>query len=131
MSVAKSVVDLTKEDIPLRIANIHNEPCKIYPKTVAATCEQVELHDIANEEVGHVCTATKTDSGNKGLYHVLEHLIQLYNQSVVNLSSCEAETVMTLLTNYSTLFSKKNSNDLGRTSLIEHAIDTGYSKPIN
>ncbi|KAK3108631.1 hypothetical protein FSP39_012081 [Pinctada imbricata] len=125
---AKSVVDLTREVIPLRIANIHNEPCKIYPQTVAAMCEQVDMNDIlANEEV--VCTANKIDNGNPNPSHVPKHLVQLYNQSIENLSSCEAETVLTLLTNYSTLFSK-DSNDLGRTTLTEHAIDTGYSKPI-
>lgn len=45
------------------------------------------------------------------------------------LSESQRGQFVSLVTEYEDIFAKDNS-DLGKTSLLEHAIDTGDSKPV-
>ena len=57
------------------------------------------------------------------------HLQDLYERSINNKTEEERAIIGSLLVKFQDMFSK-DDNDLGRTHLIEHEIDTGDTKPI-
>jgi len=58
-----------------------------------------------------------------------EHLTKLFLETSANRSTEEVETIAELLRTYQNVFSK-NDTDLGLTTLTEHVIDTGSSRPV-
>jgi hypothetical protein len=73
-----------------------------------------------------------------GEYESLEHCVRnlpsyltdLYERSVINLKSdFEKQLVAELLIEYQDTFSK-DDNDVGRTDLVEHVIETGDARPV-
>ena len=57
------------------------------------------------------------------------HVEQLFTQCEANLSETEKQEVKTLLLQHHDTFSKSDK-DIGITTLVEHTIDTGDTKPI-
>ena len=58
------------------------------------------------------------------------HLLQLFNESLENLSNEEEiETLRKLLEKHEATFAK-NKMDLGKCSILKHKIDTGFAAPI-
>lgn len=56
--VAKSLVKVNKDIIPLRVVNLLDEPCMLYKGTIAATGEEVKSED--------VCVLEKVQKGSTG-----------------------------------------------------------------
>jgi hypothetical protein len=44
--LARAIINLNKEEIPLRIVNVNDTPCTIYKGTIVATCELIKETDI-------------------------------------------------------------------------------------
>lgn len=58
-----------------------------------------------------------------------EHLQALFKKTCSNLSKQQSKIVKSLLGRHANLFTKSD-DDLGRTGLAKHTIDTGENKPI-
>ena len=58
-----------------------------------------------------------------------ENLLEIYNKACDGKSPEEKELIQLVLCQYATIFSKCDS-DLGLTTLVEHRIDTGDTRPI-
>jgi transposase InsO family protein len=88
---------------------------------------------IANAAVGQVLTEVDTSalSENVNQEEVPTHLKELFDQTCdrEKLNDEMRAKLKALLAKYGTLFAKNNL-DLGRTSIVEHDIDTGDSPPI-
>lgn len=129
--VAKSVVDISKEIIPLRMINLLDTPSKVYKGSIAAICEEVNSDDFVTYH--HVQSLSQDNNISKERQltdnPIPEHLKELIERSSTHLSSHEQEQMAKLLCSYQQLFSK-NSSDLGRTTLVKHEIDTGNTRPI-
>ena len=57
------------------------------------------------------------------------HLDDLYERTIPCLDQIQKNEVAVLLTEFSDVFAS-STDDLGRTSLVKHTINTGDSKPI-
>lgn len=49
--VSRTAVDLNKDFVPIRMANLGKEPCEVYENTVAAVFETAEIHETCVENV--------------------------------------------------------------------------------
>ena len=126
LMVGKTLVDVNKGELPIRMANLSKEPYTLYRNTIAATYETVTIPEIKNVE-----TISTNDQHNfdYSSTEVPPHLTDMYEKATKHLSAKQRDEVRELLLKHSNLFSKSD-DDLGRTHLVEHTIDTGTSKPI-
>ncbi|KAL5018859.1 hypothetical protein ScPMuIL_004581, partial [Solemya velum] len=118
--VGKVLVDPKNGPIPLRVANLSSEPCKIYKDSVAATYEPIDSTLLEQNK-------TEVVDGNQE--KLPEHLKDLFERSTKNLAHSQKLQVKKLLEKYQQAFSK-NSGDIGHTTLVEHKIDVGDTQPI-
>ncbi|KAH3862435.1 hypothetical protein DPMN_025402 [Dreissena polymorpha] len=57
------------------------------------------------------------------------HLTELFERSTVHLNESEKADLNSVLCRYSSVFSS-SPEDIGRTNLVQHAINTGNAAPI-
>ena len=120
--VAKSLISLQKEIIPLRVINLSKEACKLYRETIAGVVEPVE--ELKVERVNTMCPVEHDHTKETP-----DHLRQLLGRSCDNLNDNQSKTLETLLRKYPDVFSK-SKRDIGFINLVEHTIDTGSARPI-
>ena len=130
--VAKSVIDTYNQVIPLRLLNLNDFPTKLYKNETAALCDQVAIHSDSeqggceNEIHEQIRTVTAESIDTVTLP---EHLQQMYEASIKNLTQDEAKLIKALLLKHASVFSKSRS-DLGFCDIIPHRINTGLAPPI-
>jgi transposase InsO family protein/predicted aspartyl protease len=126
--VANSVVDPSQGLVAIRVVNLHSEPQTLYKRTCAATGERVE-------GIESMDTYTEESTANVNKIDVTseeelpEHLQALWERSIANLTPEQGMEVKRLLQKHQAVFAK-NKNDLGRTNIVQHRINTGNSAPI-
>ena len=76
-----------------------------------------------------IASNSSLDVNSSDSQRVPEYLQDLYERSTQNKTDGEKKAIGNLLLQFQQVFSK-DDNDLGRTHLVEHEIDTGDSKPI-
>ena len=123
--VARTAVDLNKNVVPIRMANLGKEPCEVYENTVAAVFETVEIHETYAEKV----RTSKVEVSTESQTEIPDHLKDLYDKSRVHLSLEQTDKLAEVLIKHQSVFSK-SPHDLGCIDLVEHAIVTGNAKPI-
>ena len=129
---AKSVIDTYNQVIPLRLLNLNDFPTKLYKNETAALCDQVAIHSDSeqggceNEIQEQIRTVTAESIDTITLP---EHLQQMYEASIRNLTQDEAKLIKALLLKHASVFSKSRS-DLGFCDIIPHRINTGLAPPI-
>ncbi|CAG2228490.1 unnamed protein product [Mytilus edulis] len=74
------------------------------------------------------CTEVSLDE-NPGESNLPEYLKELWERSCIHLNENESTDFANLLKRYKNVFSK-SSDDIGRTNLIQHEINTGNAVPI-
>ena len=160
LMLAKVLVDPQRDFIPIRIMNPTSDPITIMKKTIVGTCEEVievidesndctsncntisnhnEKDEVTSNHVEHMmthnCTPTVTqncvDEVTQSVTQncVPPHLQDLWQRSCEGLNPVERTRVASLLAKYSDVF-VKSPDDLGRTNLVEHHINTGNAAPI-
>ena len=127
--VAETVINTGHEKVPLRVLNITTKPVKVYKGSVAATCEPVtEIHVVGTKTVeqdGLRVMRVNRESTDQ----VPEYLLDLFERSVVNLDAVQRRGLVNLLLEYADVFAK-SADDMGRTGLVKHRINTGDAQPI-
>ena len=129
--VAKTLVDVTNDVIPLRLFNPTDQPQTVYQNTIAAWCEPVEEVSEASQQGvqtketpgGRACRVASSTAS------LPSHLVDLYEQTTSWLDESQKAGVAALLIEFADVFAS-SADDLGRTSLVQHSINTGDSKPI-
>ena len=123
--IGRTLVNLEREDVPLRLMNISDHPHRIKKGTELAVCEPVcgvSIRDDPGDGVGNVKRAqAETKLPN--------HVRELYEKSILGLDITQKEMLYNLLYEFSGLFSQ-GSHDLGRTDLVKHRINTGTAAPV-
>jgi hypothetical protein len=124
--MTRGVLEPHKPDIQVQMTNCMDEPVTIYTNEQIGTCksyyEQEEPH------IG-ICQNIQLGSGELLSKAVPSHLQDLFERSIVHLSSNDQEKLQELLTKYQDIFAKSN-DDLLQTDRVQHRINTGTAKPI-
>jgi hypothetical protein len=126
LMVGKVLAKLCSDEliVPVRVANVAEEARDVVAGADLVKCELVSCVTDQN-----VAENQSTDSSDK-CRKLPGHLKTLYRNSVEDLTTEYQKTkVYNLLCNNADLFSK-GSNDIGRTDLVKHKINTGSAKPI-
>ena len=126
--VARTLVDLQRKEVPLRVMNLSNQQRVICKGTELACCETI--HSVLASQVdAERRMVTGCTQNAKILVKLLPHLKELYERSVAALDEDEFQGVHKLLHEFSDIFSA-GPHDLGCTDLIKHQINTGDAPPI-
>ncbi|GFU58810.1 retrovirus-related Pol polyprotein from transposon opus, partial [Nephila pilipes] len=111
--VASTLVDITKEAIPVRCANVSDKP-KISKKVkVSATCNPVICVERSSFQTSNVSSENLTEDFLK----------------TTELTQKQRSATDKMLREFKELF-PKSSEEFGRTNLTKHRIDTGNHPPI-
>ena len=121
-SVARALVQVMSDQVPVCLLNTQAEPITVYPGTEIATLQQVELPTANVRAVA--------GGLNRGVDKQQWQLVSsILGEVETKLSPEEHEQFLTLLCSYTDVFAASNS-DLGRTSMLKHRINTGDAAPI-
>ena len=120
--VGRTLVDLNHKVLPVRVMNMSAATQKIKKGSDVARCELVEVIVGENENILPPANGTNPEG-------FPDHIKDLYERSAKNLSAAEQRELRLLLLENANLFSK-GSDDLGRTDMVHHQINTGESAPI-
>ena len=130
--VARSLVNLKQNTVPVRVANVSDQIVKIKKGTRLAKLESVK--EVCNFDKGeskqndeHIAYVNKIEHSKLG--DLPEHLKPLVEKTSDSLSPTEHDEVTQLLYKYQDIF-KSPEGRLGRTDLVKHRLDTGNAIPI-
>ena len=122
VAVARALVEPKGGRIPVRLLNPGPETATLRPQSVVATLESVETPP--ENVVASVPTLAPTVDTAKA-----ELLWEIVEQSSGELTSGEKEQFFAMLLNNADIFAASKS-DLGRTTRLQHRINTGPAPPI-
>ena len=114
-------------NIPVRLVNPYSVPVTIRSGTFVAQLSRLD-HDSMVSSV-KVDSHTDDNSFPNSSSHAEQVLWHMVEQSDVNLSDAQQQQLYNLLLTYSEVFSITD-NDFGRTTVLQHTIQTGDSAPI-
>ena len=132
--IGNTLVDMNKSNtgLPVRILNSSVEDVTLRKGTVIGKLEEVSnIIPFENNELNvepDRCgerTNDKLDSGKE----LPDHVKELFDRSAENLNLEQSCKLSKLLYDNADLFAK-SSADLGKTSVVEHTINTGDARPI-
>ena len=124
--VARGIVNTSKEIIPIRTANLYNEPQTMHKGTVVALGQPVEEDMTIHPLVASVNSNGKDE---EGLDSIPEYMEDLWTRSQINLNNDEKFKAQNMLIRKRMKFAK-NKGDLGRTKVVRHTIDIEKNRPI-
>lgn len=126
--VARTLVNVQKDVIPLRVMNLTRAVKTIAGGSVVGHCDAVVdvSVPVEREEIG-ACECIKVRAATSVDFP--PHLKQLYERSSEGLSSSQQAALRQLLCEHSQLFST-GPQHLGSTGLVTHHIHTGDATPI-
>lgn len=123
--VAKGIITTGQDVIPVRTANLMNEPQIIHKGTVLAFGEPVEEESMVKSLVASVNEDNKEQESEE----MPEHLHGLWTSCQKNLNETQKLKAKKLLIRKKKHFAKSKS-DLGRTNWVRHTINTQDKPPI-
>ena len=121
VAVARAIVQPQSSTFPVAILNVLDEPITLYAGSVVATMSPINLPtEVA--PVGRQGAKDVSDEKQQVLW-------QLVQESGAELSPGEKQIFYELLHTHADVLASSTA-DLGRTSKLQHKIDTGNSPPI-
>ena len=124
MKAARAIVKPEKGRFPIRLINPNPEPAKVYPRTTLGTLEQF---DTVLSDMVVAGTDVTTEPGATS--PVAELLEQIVERNCSELSDDEKGKFLHLLSCYSSI-SALSDLDMGRTTKLQHYINTGDATPV-
>ena len=114
--IGRGIFDPKARSVPVVVANVTDQPVRVRAGRMLGECEDVEI--------------PQTQGGRSGQSGALsEPVWDLLQRSSQGLDGEQTAQVSDLLENFQDVFSA-GDHDLGQTSLVEHTIDTGDSRPV-
>lgn len=120
LMVGRTIIDPDARSVGVVVANLSPQPLRIRAGRAIGRCERV---DFTNHP------SSKNEISSHPHEQRLEHLQELLDKSCAGLTPEQGTCVSELLDSFSDVFSA-GDHDLGRTSLAEHTINTGDSRPV-
>ena len=147
--LGRSLIDTRRDDmtIPVRVMNISDTEIKLHAGMKLGFVEEVdhigEIDECENTELDQLCRTHSvckvhsmclkkvdiTTSSDAEQQEWCDDLKALYHRSVNKLDLGKTERAKTLLNKHVTKFST-SPDDHGRTSIVQHPVDTGSAKPV-
>ncbi|CAG2228478.1 unnamed protein product [Mytilus edulis] len=124
MAILPAILQSSTENKVVSLHNFNDTDVKIYPKMKLGDCES--YYEKSSTAV--CCTEVSLDE-NPGESNLPEYLKELWERSCMHLNENESIEFANLLKLYKNVFSK-SSDDIGRTNLIQHEINTGNAVPV-
>ena len=118
--VGKTLVDAQQDYVPVRVVNLSGQPRTICQGTEVASCEPVE--SVIHQQ--HDFTPDSQVIGGD----LPKHLKELYARSKEGLNAGQQRQLHDLLLEFQDIF-LKGPQDLGKTGLAQHEINTGDAVP--
>ena len=118
VSVARALVPSRALNIPVRVFNVNVQPVRLAAGTVVAQLDQVD-----------VCGEGNSKASAGGEDERLEAIKRMVGNVDAGVPDRDKERLMELLLEFSAAFSL-SEDELGRTSVAKHAIDTGDARPV-
>ena len=116
--------------VPLRILNTSETTQTIGAQTVVAVAKPVtDVAELELPEVNSQCIKHTQHTEENPVDMLPDPLKELWQRSTKQLTTEESQAVAGLIHQYKDVFSL-SEQDLGRTNLIRHYIDTGNARPI-
>ena len=122
LMIAKALVSNENNVVPVRVANFTDTPISLDKGYTVAV-----IHPVDPDSV--VCLDEEDVGKGEEVLQVPDHLLPLLSNIDENLSDSETNKVKELISKYSDCFMTPNG-ELGKTTLVQHHIDTGNAKPI-
>ncbi|XP_063969536.1 uncharacterized protein LOC135157539 [Lytechinus pictus] len=116
---ARALITMGEDLVPVRVFNPSSSNKVIMKNTPIATMTEIDRNEI--QEVPKYTTV----SDGK----VQDHLRDLLNRSTEGVATEYHHEIEKLLIEFQDIFSK-GDDDIGRTNLVQHKIDTGTQRPI-
>ena len=113
--VARAIVTPQGGKVPMRLLNPKSEPLTIYKGTRLAIAEPIDPVEIIGS-LDKECISQVDPGKDRVPESIMESI-------PANLTDHEAKQLLTVLTQYAHIFAT-NSNDLGRTNILSHRIET-------
>ena len=140
LHVARCLVDVARHssDLPVRIANTSVEAIHLYSGTRIASIQPVsEIHELdddgkpSSDMTSNICGVNVVTAPGRecDIDTWPDNLKALYERSCAGLNSYERDQLAALIGKHRRTFAK-SLTDHGRTSIVQHAIDTGDAVPI-
>ena len=130
--LARALVKPSNGLIPIQIANFDSVPKTLHKDTIVANMEMISENSLKEFEEHHVnCTTTEPSKNTsfKQTPEVPEHMKELIESTIQNLSEIEGKKAKALLLEYEDVFCKSD-DDMGHTDLVEFTINTGDHAPV-
>ena len=129
--VGRCLVDLGNDTVPVRVLNPSAQEYRVAKGTDLSSCEQVvSVLSVQDGEDHRAPSNLNTKAVRKSTRDLLpSHLKDLITKSTERLEREQQDKALELLMRFSDVFSQ-NSEDLGRTNLVQHRITTGEAAPI-
>ena len=112
-------------DIPVRVMNVKEEPIMLKSNTVMSNLQEVNVID----KDSHSESTEKLDEQDEGDRAIPEYLQKMVDGVDGSISESACLTLEAILVRYANVFSQ-DENDLGRTNIMMHYIDTGDARPV-
>ncbi len=135
----------TADDVSTSINNDNIEPNPLFNNTNGAACNNVTsqppVDGVVNKQQPVISSSNKqtaVEQHESDLYsdkqttteqQLPDHLIDLWKRSSEHLNEEDSQRVANLLTFYQGVFARSD-DDLGKTSLVQHTINTGDYQPV-
>lgn len=120
----EGILSLDGSEVSIWLMNTSEEEVTVPKNVPVGVCESYyEKEEEAPFDCRHVSHAEVNDQ-----FPVPDHLADLFQRSKEELTDEEATVLAKLLTKYQHVFSK-TSEDVGRTDLVQHSINTGTANP--
>lgn len=125
-SLIPGIVDTNSQDLQAVIQNLSSNPITLYPNMKLGTCESY----YEKSPAGTCCrVAEPTVCSTDTISGLPEHLVDLMTRSTKHLDLEETLKLKKLLIKFQSVFATSSDN-LGRTDLVHHTINTGPANPI-
>ena len=121
--------------MPVRVLNANNENVELNRDTVVALIHEIDDFVVTGEDESlpirqlGVIQDSPSDSDDVDMSAWADTLCELLARATRKLSADESSQLAQLLAKHVGLFAK-SPTDLGRTSIVQHVMDTGDEKPI-
>jgi len=113
-------------DIPVRVMNVKEEPIALKSNTVMSNLQEVNVVNKDTQSSSVETQVKQVDEGEDAIPDYLQKLIDSVDESILE-STCL--TLEAILVRYADVFSQ-DENDLGKTNIMMHYIDTGDARPV-
>ena len=116
----------TWSDVPVRVMNVKKEPMSLATGTIIADLQQVKLIEKEDENKLNVPNGNQADGDSEAVPEYIQKLVDGVDDSITENACLALEAI---LMKHADVFSQ-NENDLGKTGIIMHHIDTGDARPV-